>query len=319
MAVYTDVSFEDLHAFLAGYDIGEPHVFKGIAEGVENSNYYLQTARGRFIVTLYEKRVRGGDLPFFLGLMQYLAERGIACPTPIKTRTGALSGTLKDRDAAIMTFLDGVSLRHPMPSHCHAAGRALAAMHGAGRGFPLKRTNALGLSGWKTLATDCFQDPSDDFADLHRPIADELAFLGVHWPRNLPHGVIHADLFPDNVLFVENRLSGLIDFYFACDDAFAYDLAVTMNAWCFDGDNAFDPERSRALVGGYQALRVLEAAEREALLVLARGAALRFTLTRLYDWLNRSPGALVRPKDPREFAARLAFHQQVHGPEAYGL
>jgi len=319
MAVYTLVSVETLNAFLADYDIGEPQVFKGIAEGVENSNYYLQTPDGRFIVTLYEKRVREEDLPFFLGLMQHLAERGIDCPVPVRNRNGALFGTMEGRATAIMTFLDGVSLRHPTPEHCYAAGRALAAMHQAGRNFTLERENMLGLAGWQDLAAKCFRDGDPEFTDLKITIDKELLRLAGAWPANLIRGVIHADLFPDNVLFMGPNVSGLIDFYFACNDALAYDLAVMINSWCFDMYNTFDLERSAALIAGYQELRELEDAEREALPTLARGAALRFTLTRLYDWKDRTPGALVMPKDPREFAARLAFHQTVKSAETYGL
>jgi homoserine kinase type II len=210
-------------------------------------------------------------------------------------------------------------LRHPTPEHCYAAGRALAALHGAGKDFPLSRENALGMPAWRKLATDCFRNKSHEFNDLEGIVTRELEFLGGGWPSPLPSGVIHADLFPDNVLFLGSKLSGLIDFYFACNDAFAYDLAVTINAWCFDIGNLFDIERSAALIAGYQDFRELDAAERQALPLLVRGAALRFTLTRLYDWLNQSPGALVLPKNPREFAARLQFHQGVRGAEAYGL
>ena len=318
MAVYTDVSVEELNAFLKAYDLGDLRVFKGIAEGVENSNYYMETEKGRFIVTLYEKRVRTHDLPFFLGLMQHLAERGIECPTPIRSRHGALAGRLKDRDAAIMTFLDGVSLRHPTAEHCFACGQVMAEMHAAGADFGVTRRNALSLEGWRKLVDDCSGEPGD-FADLMPPLTAELEHLASAWPAGLPSGLIHADLFPDNVLFVGTQLSGLIDVYFACNDTLAYDLAVTLNAWCFGVGNAFDRELSAALFAGYQTIRKLDAAERVALPTLARGAALRFTLTRLYDWLNQSPGALVLPKDPRQFAARLAFHQTVRGVEAYGL
>jgi homoserine kinase type II len=319
MAVYTDVSFEDLTKFLAGYDIGEPRVFKGIAEGVENSNYYLLTAQGRFIVTLYERRVQAADLPFFLGLMQHLAEHGVDCPTPIRGKNGELFGTLNGRDAAVMTFLDGVSLGRPRPEHCFAAGRALGTMHEAGRDFPLERANALSVEGWRRLTDDCFRNRTHEFSDLAPAIQGEMRYLESRWPAELPRGVVHADLFPDNVLFMSNQVSGLIDFYFACNDALAYDLAVMINAWCFDIDNRLDLELSGALIAGYQGLRDLEPSEREALPILARGAALRFTLTRLYDWIHPSPTALVSPKDPREFAARIAVHQSVDNAEAYGL
>jgi homoserine kinase type II len=251
--------------------------------------------------------------------MQHLAKRGIACPTPIAARSSRLFGTLKDRDAAIMTFLDGVSLRRPTPDHCYGAGRALAATHQAGHDFPLRRANALSVEGWRRLAGEPFRDETENFSDLLPLVRAELEFLTAAWPDGLPQGVIHADLFPDNVLFLSNRVSGLIDFYFACNDALAYDLAVMINAWCFDIHNRLDTESSAALLAGYQDLRPLAPSERQTLPLLARGAALRFTLTRVHDWLHQTPGAIVLPKNPREFAARLKFHQGVRGAEVYGL
>jgi homoserine kinase type II len=319
MAVYTDVSAEDLEKFLAAYGIGEALVFKGIAEGVENSNYFLRTRQGAFILTLYEKRVCEDDLPFFLGLMEHLAKRGLPCSTPVRGKDGEIYRALKHRPAAILTFLDGVSFAHPTPAHCRLAGRALAKLHRAGADFGLRRKNVLGLEGWKKLAAQCAPDADTVMSGMSALIALEVDFLAKTWPRALPQGVIHADLFPDNVLFAENRVSGLIDFYFACNDALAYDLAVMLNAWCFDEGGAFAAEESRALIAGYQELRPLEAPERAALPVLGRGAALRFLLTRLYDWLHHDSHALVRPKDPRAFAQRLRFHRNVHGPEIYGL
>jgi homoserine kinase type II len=319
MAVYTDVSFEELQVFLAAYDLGEPHVFKGIAEGVSNSNYFLQTEKGTYILTLYEMRVETSDLPFYLGLMEHLASAGIRCPTPVRARDGAVSGVLNERAAAVLTFLDGVSLRRPMAEHCQQAGLALAELHQAGASFPGGRANALGPKGWRTLADDCVGQ-ADTVADgLRALIEDELATLESAWPLQLPQGVIHADLFPDNVLFVNDRVSGIIDFYFACNDSLAYDLAVTLNAWCFESDGAFNVTKGRALVAGYQSKRALLPDEKVAFPLLCRGAALRFLLTRTYDWINRNPAALVRPKDPREFARRLRFHRNAKGPEAYGL
>jgi homoserine kinase type II len=319
MAVYTDVSFEDLEVFLTSYNLGHAHVFKGIAEGVSNSNYYLQTSTGAYILTLYEKRVERDDLPFYLGLMEHLARAGIRCPTPLHSKAGQLTGVLNGRPAAILTFLDGVSLRRPTVELCTKTGRALAELHAAGTGFTGRRANALGLEGWKTLANDCAVN-ADSVADGMRSLIDaELAALEAKWPSSLPEGVIHADLFPDNVLFVDNELSGIIDFYFACCDSLAYDLAVTLNAWCFEPDGSFNLTKGRALVAGYQSKRKLNEAERAAMPLLCRGAALRFLLTRLYDWLNPDPAALVRPKDPREFARRLRFHQTISRPEGYGL
>jgi homoserine kinase type II len=319
MAVYTDVSFEELKTFLAAYDLGEPHVFKGIAEGVSNSNYYLQTEKGTFILTLYESRVEATDLPFYLGLMEHLARAGIKCPTPVHAKNRAVSGILNGRPAAILTFLDGVSLRQPKAEHCRLAGRALAELHEAGASFRESRANALGPEGWRKLAADCAEEADSLAGGLRALIDEELASLEAAWPAVLPHGVIHADLFPDNVLFVNDSVSGIIDFYFACNDALAYDLAVMLNAWCFESDGAFNLTKGRALIGGYQAKRALEPGERAALPLLCRGAALRFLLTRLYDCIHRNPDALVRPKDPREFVRRLRFHRNVKNPEAYGL
>lgn len=319
MAVYTDVSFEELEVFLASYDLGQTHVFKGIAEGVSNSNYYLQASKGAYILTLYEKRVETKDLPFYLGLMEHLARAGIRCPTPVRSNDGHVTGPLNGRPAAILTFLDGVSLRRPTPEHCAKTGSALAELHEAGNGFSGHRANALGLEGWKQLAADCSAKAETVADGLGSLIDDELSVLSARWPADLPRGVIHADLFPDNVLFVDNEVSGLIDFYFACRDALAYDLAVTLNAWCFEPDGSFNVTKGQALIAGYQAKRRLQPAERAAMPLLSRGAALRFLLTRLYDWLNPDPAALVRPKDPREFARRLRFHRSVTSAEAYGL
>jgi homoserine kinase type II len=319
MAVYTEVSFEDLEVFLADYDLGAPLSFKGIAEGVENSNYLLQTERGSFILTLYEKRVQANDLPFFLGLLEHLAARGIACPLPVRSKSGAQSARLNTRPAAVLTFLNGLSLRRPEAAHCAAAGAALAALHEAGKGFSLTRPNALGADGWRELAQFCIPRADSLQDGLGALIETAHSELVARWPRSLPAGVIHADLFPDNVLFMNGDVSGLIDFYFACDDAYAYDLAVMLNAWCFESDGAYNVTKGKSLIAAYRRERNLSEAEIDALPVLAGGAALRFLLTRLYDWLNHDPTALVRPKDPREFAKRLRFHQKVKSAAEYGL
>src|SRR6185295_8504379 len=265
MAVYTDVSFEDLEDFLAAYDLGEPHVFKGIAEGVSNSNYYLQTAKGTFILTLYEKRVEERDLPFFIGLMEHLARGGIACPTPVRARDGKLTAPLNGRPAAILTFLQGVSLRRPAPEHCARAGTALADLHAAGASFNVPRANALAHAGWRQLAAECSGE-ADKIADgLKQLIDEELTAQGNAWPPGLPTGIVHADLFPDNVLFVQDKVSGLIDFYFACNDVLALDLAVMLNAWCFESDGAFNLTKGRALMAAYGTKRAILPVERAAL------------------------------------------------------
>jgi len=319
MAVYTDVGDADLEDFIKAYNLGSLLSFKGIAEGVENSNFLLRTEAGNFILTLYEKRVAEADLSFFLGLMEHLAERGIRCPLPVRARDGEALRRIAGRPAAVISFLEGLWVRRPQPHHCASVGRALAEMHLAGRDFSIRRENALSLGGWRPLF-----DMSRSRADTVEPglsdaIAEELSFLESAWPTGLPLGVIHADLFPDNVFFLKDRLSGLIDFYFACNDILAYDLAVCVNAWCFEADNAFNVTKGRALIQAYESVRPLEPPEREALPVLARGAALRFLLTRLYDWLTVPAGALVTPKNPLEYLRKLRFHKKVRSGADYGM
>ncbi len=319
MAVYTDVSFEDLEGLLALYDIGTPLSFKGIAEGVENSNFYLQTSAGAFILTLYEKRVRLDDLPFFLGLMEHLAQGGLNCPRLVRTRDGEACTKVNSRTAAILSFLNGVSLRRPEAHHCASAGDALARMHGAGADFPLARPNALSVAGWHELA-EATVPRADEVQDgLGMLIAGALRDLEAAWPSGLPMGVIHADLFPDNVLFMGDKVSGIIDFYFACNDMLAYDLAILLNSWCFENDGGYNITKGKAMIAAYRAARPMGDAEIAAMPLLMRGAALRFLLTRLFDWLNPDPNALVRPKDPREYARKLRFHLAVKQAGEYGF
>lgn len=318
MAVYTEVSFEDLERFLQDYDIGTPLAFKGIAEGVENSNYYLQTDRGAFILTLYEKRVNPDDLPFYLGLMEHLARAGIVCPLPVPARDGALSGQLNRRPCAIVTFLNGLSVRRPAPVHCASAGAALARLHLAGRDFTLTRANALGPAGWAPLAEACAPHADGVEPGLSTLVTESFDSITRAWP-DLPSGVIHADLFPDNVLFMKDAVSGLIDFYFACNDMFAYDLAIMLNSWCFENDGSYNITKGQALAGAYQSVRPLNAAENAALPTLMQGASLRFLLTRLFDWVHHDPNALVSPKDPREYSRKLRFHQRVKHAREYGV
>lgn len=319
MAVYTDVSDEELSAFIAGYDIGAVLSAKGIAEGVENSNYLLHTQGGFFILTLYEKRVNPLELPYFIGLMQHLAAQGLNCPQPVKNRKGEALGELAGRPAAIVTFLDGMGVKRPTPRHCGEVGSALARLHLAGQNFPMTRRNGLTLENWRPLF-DRTEGRADSVSPkLEQRTLETLDGLERDWPRELPQGVIHADLFPDNVFFIGPDLSGLIDFYFACNDALAYDLAVCLNAWCFEADSSFNRTKGQAMIAGYESVRRLTAAEVAALPVLARGAALRFMLTRLVDWLNVPPGALVRPKDPLEYDRKLRFHQFVTSAADYGL
>ncbi len=319
MAVYTEVPDDELAAFVARYGIGAVLSCKGIAEGVENSNFLLHTEAGYFILTLYEKRVNPADLPFFVGLMDHLAESGISCPTPLKTAQGEALGTLAGRPAAMVTFLDGLSVKRPGPEHCAELGQAMARMHLAGQGFGMQRANSLSVGAWRPLYGQSGARADEVRPGLGREIEAELDVLEAAWPAHLPRGVIHADLFPDNVFFIQGKLSGIIDFYFACTDALAYDVAICLNAWCFEADMSFNVTKARALLGGYTRVRPFSDAEFEALPLLARGAALRFMLTRLYDWLSVPEGALVTPKDPLEYLKKLRFHQDVTSTRDYGL
>jgi homoserine kinase type II len=319
MAVYTEVSDEALAAFLTHYDLGDLVAFRGIAEGVENSNYALRTTAGDFILTLYEKRVDPAELPWFLGLMEHLAQRGISCPLPVHGRDGAALRSLCGRRAAITTFLPGVWPRRVRPEHCGPLGRALAGLHVAGRDYAPRRANALGPSGWRPLLARCTAPDDAGATDVMRELQEAADAILAAWPAGLPEGHIHADLFPDNVFFLNGQVSGLIDFYFAATDILAYDVAICLNAWCFEPDFSFNVTRARALLTAYGAARPLADAERAALPVLCQGAALRFALTRLYDWINTPPGALVVRKDPMEYVRRLRFHREAKDEHAYGL
>ena len=319
MAVYTDVTTDDLSNFLSGYDIGDLLSYKGIAEGVENSNFLVHTSRGHFILTLYEKRVAEADLPFFIALMEHLAGRGINCPQPVKNRGGGMLGRIADRPAAIVTFLDGLWIRRPGPGHCAAVGEALAHLHLAGGDFRMRRENALSLQAWRPLYEQAGPRGDSVKPGLCEEISRELNVLERNWPKGLPDGVIHADLFPDNVFFLGDRLSGLIDFYFACTDTLAFDVAVCLNAWCFEADHAYNVTKGRALLKSYTRVRELGADELAAFPMLARGAAMRFLLTRLVDWLAVPDGALVKPKDPLEYHRKLRFHQSVKSVGDYGF
>ncbi len=326
MAVYTEVTDEALRAFLSDYAIGELIAFRGIAEGVENSNYALKTDSGDFILTLYEKRVDPTELPYFLGLMDHMARNGLACPTPVHARDGQALRSLSGRPAAIVTFLPGVWPRKVRPEHCAPLGEALARMHRSGEGFGVQRPNALGADGWPPLLEGCRTRGDEVQPGLIAELDIATAKIVGAWPAldALPRGHIHADLFPDNVFFLPGedgkpRVSGLIDFYFACTDFYAYDIAVCLNAWCFEPDYSFNVTKARSLLTAYETVRPLWEVERATLPMLCRGAALRFLLTRLYDWTHTPEGALVTRKDPLEYLRKLRFFAQAASPGALGL
>ncbi|MEO0327233.1 MAG: homoserine kinase [Pseudomonadota bacterium] len=319
MAVYTKIGDQELRLYLEQYDIGEAHALKGIAEGVENSNFILSTDAGMYILTLYEKRVKLEDLPFFLGLMEHLAKQNFPCPQPIELKNGETLSTLANRPSAIISFLDGNSVNLPEISHCEQVGEALAQMHLAGEGFTISRPNGLTVGDWRPLY-EWSKDRANSVATgLSDMIEEELTLLENAWPNDLPAGIIHADLFPDNVFFLKDEFSGMIDYYFACNDLLAYDLAICINAWCFEPDFSFNADKTRALVEGYERARKLSNQELEYLPLLCRGSALRFLLTRLYDWLNVPEGALVVPKDPLEYIEKLRFHQSITSVSGYGI
>lgn len=320
MAVYTEVTDEALRAFLSDYDLGDLKAFRGIAEGVENSNYALRTDAGDFVLTLYEKRVDPAELPYFLGLMRHLAGQGLSCPLPVAGRDGEALRQLAGRPAAICTFLEGVWPRRVRPEHLAPLGEALARLHVAGLGFGMTRPNGLGPAGWANLLNGCRAGGDSVQPGLVAELEAQLGKILAAWPAagSLPVGQIHADLFPDNVFFLPDaagrpRVSGLIDFYFACTDLLAYDIAVCLNAWCFEPDGAFNATKARALLAAYDRVRPLSPAERACLPVLARGAAIRFLLTRLYDWTHTPEGALVTRKDPLEYLRKLRFFAASEG------
>lgn len=319
MAVYTAISDEDLASFLADYDIGDPLSFSGIAEGVENSNFMVRTTTGTYILTLYEKRVNPDDLPFFLNLMNHLAGKGLSCPRPVPKKSGETLSTLNGRPAAVVTFLDGIWHRKAMPVHCRALGTELARMHQMGADFEMVRENSLSVRSWRPLLESCGAQADSVKPGLYAFLEAEIDFLEQNWPTDLPRGVVHADLFQDNVFFLGDALSGFIDFYFACTDMLAYDLAICLNAWCFESDGSFNITKARLMITAYESVRKLSDTELAALPVLARGSATRFLLTRLYDWLNHPEGAFVKPKDPMEYHRKLSFHQSVSTSAGYGI
>ena len=319
MAVYTEVPDDTLERFVAEYDIGQVLSCKGIAEGVENSNFLLTTSQGRFILTLYEKRVNPSDLPYFLSLMEYLEVRDIPCPTVLHGRDGQSLRKVCSKPAAVISFLDGMSPRKITPYHCQMVGEALAKMHLASRHFPMHRQNNLSISAWRPLLDSCGRSVNNVLPDLRDFLKVEIDFLEKHWPTCLPTGTCHADLFPDNVFFLNGKLSGLIDFYFACDDFLAYDLAICLNAWCFNNNGQIDQSRARLLINAYQKVRKLNNTELQAFPILARGGAMRFLLTRLFDWINSPTEALVKPKDPSEYFHILSYHKQFFKMSEYGF
>ena len=317
MAVYTRVDSEALTHFLTRYKVGEAVSLRGIADGIENSNYILETTKAKFILTLYEKRTKREDLPYFLSIMDHLAQAGIPAPLPICDKNGAALQTLAERPACMINFLGGASVLEIEESHCASLGSMLSNIHQSLQGFKPQRKNEASLDCWIELAAATKDQADTVMPGLQAIIQHELEFLQKNWPNHLPVGTIHADLFPDNILFTGSNITGVIDFYFSCTDMLAYDLAICLNAWCFNADHAFEAAKAKRLIEMYDIGRSLTPAEQDALPVLCRGAAFRFLLTRLYDWLNPVAGATVSLKDPIDYVKRLQFHQQVKDAASY--
>ncbi len=323
MAVFTPITETEIAQLESDYPIGKVHSFTGIIEGIQNSNFHIHSDSGRYILTLFEQDNVIADLPFFLALMTHLAAHGFSSPQPIARQDGALLSELAGRPAALVSFLSGTGLSNIKPHHCYAFGKQMAALHHIGLQFDKIRENDLSQKYWAAMFAPLKQNANQIAADITPDIATEissqLAYLSAHWPSDLPRGIIHGDLFPDNVFFQGQDVAGIIDFYFACTDFLAYDIAISLNSWCFEDDHNFNVSKAQNLLAGYQSVRPLREAELAALPILARGAAMRFLLTRLHDWLHGDENALIHPKPPLEYLRRLRFHNNTHQPADYGI
>jgi len=320
MAVYTSINKETLTSFLDSYDIGLLENFEGILEGVENTNYKIKTSCDLYILTIFEKRINKHELPFFIELQNHLSNKNIKCPHPIADRSGQFINTIRNKPCVIMSFLSGKKIDNPNAHHCYQVGEQLANMHQHTEDFTLIRDNNLHQSHWRNIFEKCQESQDNQYNELFDSIKKELQYLDKNWPTDLPKGVIHADVFQDNVFFIKNTLSGLIDFYFACNDFYAYELAISINAWCFDNKGIFDQGKCEAILKGYQKIRTLSNKELDNLTILLRGASMRILLTRLHDQLFHSSEAYVTPKDPMEYFAILKYFQnntilnkKIHG------
>ena len=322
MAVYTDLKKEEIIAFLSLYNVGSLVSFSGITEGIENSNYHLKTTKSDFILTLFEKRTDKEDLPFFINIMMYLNDREFKCPKPIIDNQGNYLQTLLGKPAVIVDFLEGKSKTKLTVQDNFAVGLTMAKMHIYSKDYHMKRNNSLSISGWDELLYKCDTSISKTVLNKIEPriieeIKYSLDFCKDNWPKNLPVGFIHADMFPDNVFFKNNKISGIIDFYFSCTDILVYDLAIAVNAWCFDNNEIFNKTKFKSLINGYQSIRELNKEELFYLPLLSQAAALRFLLTRIYDWANTPKNADVIPKNPREYIQKLRFHKTISNNKNY--
>ena len=320
MAVYTQISIDELNVFLSNYNIDNINEFSGIKGGTSNSNYLLTADNKKFILTIFEERTNQENLPFYFDLMNHLNAHDIKCPEVIKDKQGNFSNSIKQKHAVITSFLTGSSLEKIKPIHCSNLGLTIAKMHNASEKLNIKRENELGFDklGIIIEKLKTYKKHIDD--EKLKFIEDEFLFLSREISKDLPSGIIHADLFPDNIFFEENNLTGIIDFYFSCNDFYAYEIAICLNAWCFeDSNNEFNPTKAKYLLGSYNQERKFSNEEVEALPLLARASALRYLLTRLLDFYSHEDSDLILKKDPNEYISKLRFHQSVRKASEYGL
>tara|TARA_A100001011_G_scaffold273320_1_gene282676 strand:- start:467 stop:1435 length:969 start_codon:yes stop_codon:yes gene_type:complete len=320
MAVYTKFNQNEIQKILSNYNLGELDTFKGIEEGIENTNYFLSINRKKFILTVYEKRVKSGDLPFFSDLMSLLNKGNFKCPTPIINKQNKTITDYNGKKLMIVSFLEGKAKQSLSPNNCRSLGVEVAKMHEITKNFKLKRQNDLSVKSWRNLFDSVKDNCSKIHKDLPKLIEENLCDVEKNWPKNLPKGIIHADLFHDNIFFLQEKFSGIIDFYFACEDFFAFEIAICFNALCFDGPKnnlSFNVTKAKNFINGYTTIRKLTEEERSNIKVLSQGAALRFLLTRVFDALNKVEGAIVKIKDPMEYLKRLEFHKNSKSYEEY--
>ena len=320
MAVYTKLSENNLKDFFSKYNLGKLLKFQGIQEGIENSNYFVKTDSGKFILTIYEKRVEEKDLPFFMGLMKNIFNENFPSPEPIINKNGNYITEIFGKKAAVVSFLEGTSKKNLTPGNCHEVGIYTAKLHMITKNLNIKRTNRLSVNSWRLIYRKIQRDCSKIYPDLTKIIERNLEVIEDKWPKNIPRGIIHADLFPDNIFFKGSKLTGIIDFYFSCYDFYALEIAICLNALCFEGKNenlSFNVTKAKKFIDGYSSIRKLAEEEKESLKILCHGAAMRFLLTRVFDYLNLTEDALVKIKDPVEYLKRLEFHNSVKNYQDY--
>ena len=320
MAVYTKLSENNLKDFFSKYNLGKLLKFQGIQEGIENSNYFVKTDSGKFILTVYEKRVEEKDLPFFMGLMKNIFNKNFPSPEPIINKNGNYITEIFGKKAAVVSFLEGASKKNLTPGNCHEVGIYTAKLHMITKNLNIKRTNRLSVNSWRLIYRKIQRDCSKIYPDLTKIIERNLEVIEDKWPKNIPRGIIHADLFPDNIFFKGSKLTGIIDFYFSCYDFYALEIAICLNALCFEGKNenlSFNVTKAKKFIDGYSSIRKLTEEEKESLKILCHGAAMRFLLTRVFDYLNLTEDALVKIKDPVEYLKRLEFHNSVKNYQDY--